>query len=170
MSARTRPHLTSFLVAVVLAMAAAAAIGGIALGSSADRATPAATSGRSLADAAGSPSGVAAGDQPAAEVGARGAPRPAVRPEQVLGSATDRVASTGCQVDYGAEDECLPASPPSAADTDTWAAAETASTRWSCALLRRMFPDGLALRVAAYDPLGLDHDGDGVACDPGDGA
>ena len=85
-------------------------------------------------------------------------------------TVTDRVASTGCQVDYGTEDECLPASPPAAADTDTWAAAETASTRWSCALLRRMFPDGLALRVAAYDPLGLDHDGDGVACDPGDGA
>ncbi len=80
------------------------------------------------------------------------------------------MASTGCHVDYGTGDECLPARPPSAGVTDLGAAGATTSSGWTCTALRSTFPDGIALRTPAYDPLGLDHDDDGVACDAGDGA
>lgn len=93
---------------------------------------------------------------PAAEITGEQA-RPPVDPDDVL-SAT--AARGGCALDYGDPGQCLPVQPPSASPQ---AAAPGA---WTCAEVRQLFPDGLA--VHGTDPLHLDGDGNGIACGPGD--
>jgi hypothetical protein len=119
----------------------------------------------SLAQVASAPSGVAAGDLPASDVGASGAAAPDVNPDAILGSPNDDVVGNGCHKDYGTNGQCLPAVAPTHEGHDYG----TAAPSWTCSEVRGSFTGGVALKVAGVDPLGLDANGNGTACDPADG-
>ncbi len=87
---------------------------------------------------------------------ARPAPRPAPgnEPARVLGDpGRTGVLSNGCAAGYGRVDQCLPARAPGGART-------------TCAYVVTVVPKGVAVR--GDDPLRLDTDGDGTACEQGD--
>ncbi|MDP9394679.1 MAG: hypothetical protein M3Q27_10725, partial [Actinomycetota bacterium] len=93
--------------------------------------------------------------------------RPPVTVDQV---ATDVSRAGGCAVGYGRGAACLPALPPEHPG-------HSAGTPriWTCSQVRDLLPQGIAVNrpqdgtaPAGVDPLGLDSDGDLVACDTGD--
>jgi hypothetical protein len=86
---------------------------------------------------------------------------PVAKPEDVL---TEFSITGGCRIEYGPRGECLPYVPPSHVhhpDHDM-------DTAWECAEVRRIHPQGIGLKENGVDPLGLDANGDNVACGPGD--
>jgi hypothetical protein len=86
---------------------------------------------------------------------------PVAKPEDVL---TEFSITGGCRIEYGTRGECLPYVPPSHVhhpDHDM-------DTAWECAEVRRIHPQGIALKDFGVDPLGLDVNGDNIACGPGD--
>lgn len=90
-----------------------------------------------------------------------GKPAKAAKPEDVLAPFSNR---GGCLPDYGKPGQCLPVVPPShAAHAD-----HDMSKAWTCAEVRLGFKDGIVLAKRGKDPLGLDRDGNGVACSPRD--
>lgn len=96
--------------------------------------------------------------------------RTGVAPEEVHGADS---APGGCLAEYGETGQCLPAVPPSLAKhvRDMEKAGQDVSSmphHWDCAEVRTVFPEGIAVRQAGVDPQGLDTDGDGTACGPGD--
>lgn len=101
---------------------------------------------------------------------ALGAPREAVDPALVAAAPGDL---GGCRTEYGAAGQCLTVVPPSlaehAADMRAAGLDPTAMSHpWSCTEVRTGFPDGIAVRAPGIDPLGLDADGDQLACGPDD--
>jgi len=63
----------------------------------------------------------------------------------------------GCLKGYGKPDQCLPlVSPAQQAMPDM-------NHPWTCADVRQLFPDGIIV-AKGMDTLGLDPDGDGIAC------
>lgn len=97
-----------------------------------------------------------------------GAPRAPIDPADVL---TARTAPGGCHPAYGADGQCLPAIPPSLAGhiAQMQAAGLDVSSmphHWTCGELTTLFSEGIAVRVPGVDPDGIDHDGDGFACEP----
>lgn len=151
-------------VAVVLALTSRDGSGGTDGTGGAVGAPVASPTGTSLAEAM-------AGDQvpqtaeTAGGVVATGVPRsPNPAPLSVVTESDGAVVgANGCLVTYGDGGECLPAVPQSAA--------EMGMTRqqmpWQCEEVNLTFPDGLPVATGG-DTLGLDSDGDGVACDAGD--
>lgn len=90
-----------------------------------------------------------------------GKPAKVAKPEDVLAPLSNR---GGCLPDYGKRGQCLPAVPPShSAHAD-----HNMSKAWTCAEVRIGYPDGIPLAKSLKDPLGLDADGNGVACSPRD--
>jgi hypothetical protein len=65
----------------------------------------------------------------------------------------------GCTPGYGRGRECLP---PASAD------GRPAGAPWTCAEVASLLPKGIRLNVRGVDPLGLDTNGDGIACGTGD--
>lgn len=119
----------------------------------------------SLAEAAGAPPAGASREGAAG----LGDPRPPVDPA----GAGFGTGLGGCHDRYGSDGQCLPVIPPSQAGhaREMLAAGldpSTMSHPWSCAELRSLFPDGIAVRTPPEDPLLLDSDGDGIACGSGD--
>lgn len=91
------------------------------------------------------------------KVSRTGKPAKAAKPEDVLAPLSNR---GGCLPDYGRPGQCLPVVPPShAAHAD-----HDMSKAWTCAEVRLGFKDGIVLVKKGRDPLGLDRDGNGVAC------
>lgn len=89
-----------------------------------------------------------------------------VRPEQVLSDAS---RSGGCTPGYGGNGECLPVVPPSHASH----AGHDMAGAWTCAEVRTLLPDGIAVQkpnatARKKDRLGLDSNGDGIACGEAD--
>lgn len=73
---------------------------------------------------------------------------------QVLGDPkASGVLSNGCAAGYGRVDQCVPARAPGGGET-------------TCMYVATVFPQGI--EVTGKDTLGLDADGNGVACDAGD--
>ncbi|GAA4368518.1 hypothetical protein [Agromyces bauzanensis] len=101
---------------------------------------------------------------------ALGDPREAVDPAAVVAAPGDL---GGCRAEYGLAGQCLTVVPPSLAEhaadmrTDGLDPAAMAHS-WSCTEVRDLFSGGIAVRTPGIDPLGLDADGDGLACDPDD--
>jgi hypothetical protein len=75
----------------------------------------------------------------------------------------------GCIPQYGTPGQCLPLVPPSLEEHVGHADPRQLSLLWTCAEVRTLFPDGVALAKKA-DPLKLDGDKDGIACGQGDPA
>jgi hypothetical protein len=104
----------------------------------------------------------AAGVNDGSKTQAQGGNRaPVAKPEDVL---TDFSITGGCRIEYGPRGECLPYVPPSHVhhpDHDM-------DTAWECAEVRKIHPQGIALKEAGVDPLGLDTNADNIACGPGD--
>jgi hypothetical protein len=101
---------------------------------------------------------------------ALGAPREAVDPALVVAAPGDL---GGCRTEYGEDGQCLTVVPPSLAEhaADMRAAGLDPAAMahpWTCTEVRALFPDGIAVRAPGIDPLGLDADGDQLACDPDD--
>jgi hypothetical protein len=65
----------------------------------------------------------------------------------------------GCTPGYGRGRECLP---PASAD------GRPAGAPWTCVEVAALLPKGIRLNVKGVDPLGLDSNGDGIACGTGD--
>lgn len=93
----------------------------------------------------------------------------------------DRIGSGptgGCVVGYGRGDACLPTVPPGAQEhAGHGGALADLSDLWTCARVRTLFAEGIAVNSQSdglgpdgVDPLGLDTDGDELACGPGDQA
>ena len=73
---------------------------------------------------------------------------------KVLGNPrTSGVLSNGCATGYGEVTQCVPARAPGGGET-------------TCAYVVTVFPKGIA--VTGTDTLGLDADGNGIACDAAD--
>jgi hypothetical protein len=128
-------------------------------GASSSAGTP--TSELSLADAASRPNGVAAGQQPALDVGRSGSSRPDVDAGALM-DGSDDVGANGCHTAYGDSGQCLTAAPPSGEEHVHGTAG------WTCEQVRRSFPEGIEVKHPGHDPLALDRNADGVACDPTD--
>lgn len=108
---------------------------------------------RSLAAAARAPSGIGTwGVKPAR--GVRGGIA-TVKPSQVLPHRrAEGVTSGGCLIAYGSPGrQCVPARAPG-------------NRPLTCDYLIRLFDRGV--KSSAGDPAGLDRNGDGIACGPGD--
>lgn len=93
-----------------------------------------------------------------------------VDPKEVLRGP---VAPGGCLAEYGEDGQCLPTVPPSMAKhvADMKKAGmdpDGMDHHWGCAEVRTHFPEGITVRTAGDDPQGLDANGDGLACGPGD--
>lgn len=90
--------------------------------------------------------------------------RPAERvdPTQIL---PEHGLANGCAVGYGKGVACLPQTPPSHAGHGS---DEDMSVYWTCAEARPLLPEGIVVDAPGEDRLGLDSNGDGVACGPGD--
>jgi hypothetical protein len=93
----------------------------------------------------------------------------------------DRIGSGptgGCVLGYGRGDACLPTVPPGVqAHAGHGGTLADLSDRWTCARVRHLFAEGIAVNSQSdglgpdgRDPLGLDTNGDGQACGPGDQA
>lgn len=98
-------------------------------------------------------------------------PRGPVDPAEVK-SGSDATLG-GCLVEYGANGQCLPVIPPSAADHAQQMRASgldplQMAHPWDCSEVREMFSAGLDVRQEGVDPQKLDTNGDGTACGPGD--
>jgi hypothetical protein len=96
------------------------------------------------------------------------AERGRTEPGQVFEEST---APGGCLAEYGADGQCLPAVPPSLAQhledmRRSGLDPDAMEHRWSCSEVRTYFPDGITVRGG--DPQGLDVNGDGLACGPGE--
>jgi hypothetical protein len=65
----------------------------------------------------------------------------------------------GCTPGYGQGKQCLP---PASAD------GRPAGQPWTCVEVVRLLPRGIRLDVRGVDPIGLDRNGDGIACGKGD--
>jgi hypothetical protein len=132
---------------------------------------------QSLAQAAGRPASVPVGPKVDGSVGlnpdavgvnngrkkqAQSGPRSRVaKPEDVLSEAS---VTGGCRPEYGPRGECLPFIPPSHVhhpDHDM-------DQAWTCEEARTLHPRGIRLKDRGTDPLGLDVNGDGIACGAGD--
>jgi hypothetical protein len=85
--------------------------------------------------------------------------RSLVRGEQDAG-VNDAARTGGCAPGYGDGRSCLPVAPPSAAQH----AGHNIKVAWTCTELLTLFPQGIPLQVRGTDPLGLDTDGNGIAC------
>ncbi|MDF2048699.1 hypothetical protein [Arthrobacter sp. Cr_A7] len=85
--------------------------------------------------------------------------RTLTRGEQDAG-VNDAARTGGCAPGYGDGRSCLPVAPPSAAQH----AGHTVKVAWTCTELLTLFPQGIPLQVRGTDPLGLDEDGNGIAC------
>lgn len=81
------------------------------------------------------------------------------RGEQDAG-VNDAARTGGCAPGYGDGRSCLPVAPPSAAEH----AGHNVKVAWTCKELLTLFPQGIPLQVPGTDPLGLDEDGNGIAC------
>lgn len=82
-----------------------------------------------------------------------------VKPTDVL---LESSARGGCAKGYGTGAVCLPAVPPSAAKH----AGHGMTITWTCDEARNVLPSGI--KINGKDRLGLDSNGDGTACGPGD--
>ncbi|KNC19803.1 hypothetical protein AC792_03860 [Arthrobacter sp. RIT-PI-e] len=123
---------------------------------------------QSLGEALAKPHGIAAAGVGPAGPGvnkgtAKQAPglqmRSLARGEQDAG-VNDAARTGGCAPGYGDGRSCLPVAPPSAAQHS----GHGAEIAWTCEELLTLFPEGIPLQVPGTDPLGLDEDGNGVAC------
>lgn len=123
---------------------------------------------QSLGEALAKPHGVAAGGVgPAGQGVNKGTTKQApglqmrslARGEQDAG-VNDAARTGGCAPGYGDGRSCLPVAPPSAAQHS----AHGAKIAWTCEELLTLFPEGIPLQVPGTDPLGLDEDGNGIAC------
>ncbi|MBD1537741.1 hypothetical protein HC749_06090 [Arthrobacter sp. S13_S34] len=85
--------------------------------------------------------------------------RSLARGEQDAG-VNDAARTGGCAPGYGDGRSCLPVAPPSAAQH----AGHGVKVAWTCTELLTLFPKGIPLQVRGTDPLGLDEDGNGIAC------
>ncbi|MDE8667812.1 hypothetical protein PY310_04360 [Pseudarthrobacter sp. H3Y2-7] len=85
--------------------------------------------------------------------------RSLARGEQDAG-VNDAARTGGCAPGYGDGRSCLPVVPPSAAQH----AGHNVQVVWTCEELLTLFPQGIPLQVRGVDPLGLDKDGNGIAC------
>lgn len=72
-----------------------------------------------------------------------------------------RGQGNGCMKGYGKPGQCLPLQSPAQL------AMPEMDHPWTCPEVRELFEGGI--EVWDRDPLGLDTNGDGVACGPGDG-
>ena len=72
----------------------------------------------------------------------------------------DAARTGGCAPGYGDGRSCLPVAPPSAAEH----AGHNMKVPWTCSELLTLFPKGIPLQIRGVDPLGLDEDGNGIAC------
>ena len=106
-----------------------------------------------LVAAASQASGQGVGRPAAGITGDADHTRSPVDPGDVL---SPTAARGGCTPGYGNGGQCLPTRPPSADGA-------APSNTWTCAAVRDIFPTGIA---TTDDPLGLDTDGDGMACGP----
>lgn len=90
--------------------------------------------------------------------------RPADRvdPTEIL---PEHGLANGCATGYGRGVACLPQTPPSHAGHGS---DEDMSVYWTCAEARPLLPEGIAVDTPGADRLGLDSNGDGIACGPGD--
>lgn len=98
-------------------------------------------------------------------------PRGPIDPAEVKGGSDATLG--GCLVEYGANGQCLPVIPPSAADHAQQMRASgldplQMAHPWDCSEVREMFSAGLDVRQEGVDPQKLDTNGDGTACGPGD--
>lgn len=89
-------------------------------------------------------------------------PAPRVDPTEVLPA---HGLTNGCVAGYGGGTACLPQTPPSHAGHGSGA---DMSIYWTCAEARTLLPAGIAVDATGGDRLGLDSNGDGIACGPGD--
>jgi hypothetical protein len=97
---------------------------------------------------------------------------PERKPEELIGSGP----TGGCVLGYGEGDDCLPTVPPGErAHAGHGGQPADLAGRWSCSAVWLLYPKGLAVNDAdagvgpeGVDPLGLDSNGDGVACGKGD--
>lgn len=124
--------------------------------------------GQSLREALSQPHGVAAAGVTADGAGVNNgttkqasglAMRSLARGEQDAG-VNDAARTGGCAPGYGDGRSCLPVAPPSAAQH----AGHGVKVPWTCTELLTLFPQGIPLQVRGTDPLGLDEDGNGIAC------
>lgn len=98
-------------------------------------------------------------------------PRGPIDPAEVKGGSDATLG--GCLVEYGANGQCLPVIPPSAADHAQQMRASgldplQMAHPWDCSEVREMFSAGLDVRQEGVDPQKLDTNGDGTACGPDD--
>jgi hypothetical protein len=124
--------------------------------------------GKSLSDALAQPHGAAASGVTPDSAGVNNgttkqasglAMRSLARGEQDAG-VNDAARTGGCAPGYGDGRSCLPVAPPSAAQH----AGHNVKVAWTCTELLTLFPQGIPLQVRGTDPLGLDEDGNGIAC------
>jgi hypothetical protein len=85
--------------------------------------------------------------------------RSLARGEQDAG-VNDAARTGGCAPGYGDGRSCLPVAPPSAAQHT----GHNVKVAWTCKELLTLFPQGIPLQIRGTDPLGLDEDGNGIAC------
>lgn len=95
----------------------------------------------------------------------RGTPRAATEATRDVAAA----GNAGCVPQYGKEGQCLPLVPPSQMAHAGHTARHELTRLWTCAEVRTIFPEGVALGGKA-DPLGLDSNKDRIACGKGDDA
>jgi hypothetical protein len=97
---------------------------------------------------------------------------PERKPDELIGSGP----TAGCVLGYGRGDDCLPTVPPGERGRagHHGEPADLAS-RWTCSTVWLLYPRGIAVNAEEHglppegvDPLGLDSNGDGVACGKGD--
>lgn len=75
---------------------------------------------------------------------------------------TESSRTAGCTKEYGAGRACLPLISPGGARMGGM------QMDWTCAEVRSVLPNGIALSKAGNDPQRLDRNHDGVGCGPGD--
>ena len=122
----------------------------------------------SLSEALARPHGVAAAGVSPAGVGvnngttkqAPGLKLRSLAPGEQDAGVNDSALTGGCAPGYGDGRSCLPVAPPSAAKH----AGHNMKVPWTCKELLTLFPKGIPLQVPGVDPLGLDEDGNGIAC------
>ena len=78
----------------------------------------------------------------------------------VTPEVNDAARTGGCAPGYGDGRSCLPVAPPSAAQQ----AGHNVEVKWTCKELLTLLPKGIPLQIPGVDPLGLDEDGNGIAC------
>lgn len=86
------------------------------------------------------------------------------------GDVSDTALAGGCVPGYGTDGGCLPPVPPRLAAEHAGHAGMDGPEMamfYTCEDVRALIPDGLATEE---DPLGLDSNGDGIACGVGDDA